>query len=130
LIGLPLAVEDALYRIAQESIANALRHGHPANLRIALDYGVKAVILTVADDGSGFDPLPPDRSGFGLSGMRQRIRALHGTFTITSKRGEGTQIRAEVPRRSVTVAKVKSILSSYRNHYRKAMEGTWNDRTR
>jgi signal transduction histidine kinase len=130
LIGLPLSVEDALYRIAQESIANALRHGHPDNLRIALDYGVRAVTLTVTDDGLGFDPSATDRSGFGLPGMRQRIRALHGTFAITSKRGEGTQVKAEVPRRSVTVAKFKSILSSYRDHYGKTTEDAWSDRMR
>jgi signal transduction histidine kinase len=117
-VELPLFVEDALYRVAQESIANSLRHGSPKNLRIALDYGARMVILTVVDDGSGFDPTQLDRSGFGLSGMRQRIRALHGTFTITSKRGEGAHVRAEVPRRGVTVAKFKSLVSAYRKYWR------------
>jgi signal transduction histidine kinase len=117
--GLPLFVEDALYRVAQESIANALRHGNPKRLQITLDYGARAVTLTVMDDGSGFDPSQVDRNGFGLSGMRQRIRALHGSFTVVSNRGEGTRVRAEVPRRNVTLARFKSVISAYRNYYRK-----------
>jgi signal transduction histidine kinase len=129
-VDLPLFVEDALYRVAQESIANALRHGNPKGLRITLDYGARAVMLTVMDNGRGFDPSQLDRSGFGLSGMRQRIRALHGTFTITSKRGEGTQVRAEVPRRSVALARFKSVVSAYRNYYRKILEGGWSYLTR
>ena len=116
---LPLFVEDALYRVAQESIANALRHGDPKSLCITLDNGARVVRLTVIDNGRGFDPSEVDESGFGLSGMRQRIRALHGTFTITSKRGEGTQVTAEVPRRSVTLARFKSLVNAYRNYYRK-----------
>jgi signal transduction histidine kinase len=87
-------------------------------------------MLTVMDNGRGFDPSQLDRSGFGLSGMRQRIRALHGTFTITSKRGEGTQVRAEVPRRSVALARFKSVVSAYRNYYRKILEGGWSYLTR
>ena len=118
-VDLPLFVEDALYRVAQESIANALRHGNPTSLRIALDYGTRAVTLTVVDNGGGFDPSELDQSGFGLSGMRQRISALHGTFTITSKRGEGTEVRAEVPRRRVALDRFGSIVRGYRNSYRK-----------
>lgn len=118
-VDLPLFVEDALYRVAQESIANALRHGKPTSLRIALDYGARAVTLTVVDNGCGFDPSALDRSGFGLSGMRQRIRALHGIFTLTSQRGEGTEVRAEVPRRSVALVRFRSVINGYRDSYRK-----------
>jgi signal transduction histidine kinase len=116
---LPLFVEDALYRVAQESIANALRHGNPKSLCVTLDFGPQVVRVTVIDNGRGFDQSELDGTGFGLSGMRQRIRALHGTFTITSKHGEGTQVTAEVPRRSVTLARFKSLVSAYRSYYRK-----------
>jgi signal transduction histidine kinase len=119
---LPLFVEDVLYRVAQESVANALRHANPNNLCITLDYGAGAVSLTVVDDGKGFDPMQLDRSGFGLSGMRQRIRALHGTFTITSERGKGTRVTASVPRRSVSLLRLKSVISAYRKFYRKRLE--------
>jgi signal transduction histidine kinase len=122
--GLPLIVEDALYRVAQESIANALRHGHPRSLRVNLDYDPRTVTLRVVDDGVGFDPMVRDGSGFGLPGMRQRIRALHGTFTITSKRGSGTQITAVVPRRSVSLFRFKSAVSNWRSYCR----GYWRQR--
>ncbi len=117
--GLPLVVQDALYRVAQESIANALRHGHPRNLQVNLDYDPAAVILRVADDGSGFEPSTLDGSGFGLSGMKQRIRALHGTFTVTSRRGIGTQVRAEVPRRSVSLSRLRWTFNTYWNYCRR-----------
>jgi signal transduction histidine kinase len=122
--GLPLLVQDALYRVAQESVANALRHGNPESLRVNLDYDPRTVSLRVTDDGSGFDPLALDSSGFGLSGMKQRIRALHGTFTITSKPGTGTEILAVVPRRSVSLSRFKSAVSAFRNYCR----GYWRPR--
>jgi len=118
-VGLPLFVEDALYRVAQESIANSLRHGNPSNLRINLDYRDRVILLTVMDDGAGFDPSRLDRSGFGVSGMRQRIRALHGTFAITSTPDKGTTVKAEVPRRHFRLARLKSAFSAVRNHQRK-----------
>jgi signal transduction histidine kinase len=119
--GLPLYVQDALYRVAQESIANALRHGHPRNLQVNLDYAADAVILRVVDDGGGFDPATLDGSGFGLPGMTQRIRALHGTFALTSRRGGGTQVTAEVPRRSARFSRFRSAVNVYWNYYR----GRW-----
>lgn len=129
-IVLPLFVEDALYRVAQEAIANALRHGHPNNLYITLEYSARAVTLTVSDDGIGFDPASLSNNGFGLSGMKQRIRALHGTLTVVSRPGEGTQVSATIPRRGVSIAKVKSIIDSYRKVFSRTWEGRWTDQTR
>lgn len=124
----PLFVEDALYRVAQESVANSLRHANPNNLCITLEYSSRAVTLTVSDDGIGFDPCVPKRNGFGLAGMKQRIRALHGTLTVLSRPGGGTQVRAEVPRRSVRIAKIKSMVDSYRKVFSKMWEGRWSNR--
>ena len=118
-ISLPLFVEDALYRVAQESIANSLRHGNPSNLQIDLDYRGRAILLTVMDDGNGFDSSRLDRSGFGVSGMRQRIRAVHGTFSVTSTPGKGTTVKAEVPWRGLRLARLRSVFSAYRNAQRK-----------
>jgi len=117
--GLPLIVQDALFRVAQESVANALRHGHPRNLRVKLDYAPKEVVLRVIDDGRGFEPSVLDGSGFGLSGMRQRIRALRGTFTVISQRGAGTEIRAKVPRRSISLSRFKSAFDVYWSYWRR-----------
>lgn len=118
-VSLPLFVEDALYRVAQESIANSLRHGNPSNLGINLDYRGRVILLAVRDDGNGFDLSRLDRSGFGVSGMQQRIRALHGTFSITSTPGKGTTVEAEVPTGRFRLAIFKSAFSAYRNHQRK-----------
>ena len=96
---LPLMVTDALYRIAQEAIANALRHGHPQEVNIVLDYLQGSVRLSVSDDGLGFEPkLLPNR-GFGLAGMRERVRTLGGGLIIASEPGKGTCIVAEIPLR-------------------------------
>jgi signal transduction histidine kinase len=119
--GLPLSAQDALYRVAQESVANSLRHGHPRNLHVNLEFDPQRVILKVIDDGSGFDPSTLDGSGFGLPGMKQRIRALHGSFALTSRRGGGTQVSAEVPRRSARLSRFRSAAILYWNYCR----GRW-----
>lgn len=94
--ALPLVTTDALYRIAQEAIANALRHGTPSTLNVALEYEPSSVCLVVTDDGSGFDPRTSQASGYGLAGMRERVRALRGEFSIASEPGRGTRIRARI----------------------------------
>jgi signal transduction histidine kinase len=93
---LPLVTTDTLYRIAQESIANALRHGQPTTLEVNLEYAPSSVCLSVIDDGVGFDARAIQVHGFGLAGMRERVRALRGDFSIMSEPGHGTQIRAEI----------------------------------
>jgi len=115
---LPLFMEDALYRVGQESVANALRHAKPRHLTLDLEYASNYVAVIVSDDGCGFDPAHADPLGFGIPGMRQRIRALHGTFSIWSKPGAGTRVRAEVPRPSPASLRFKSTFNTYRKHWR------------
>ncbi len=93
---LPLLMTDALFRIAQEAIANALRHGRPTRLEIILDYLQSSVCLSVIDNGAGFDVKALQSHGFGLAGMKERVRALRGSFSIESEPGEGTRLKAEV----------------------------------
>jgi signal transduction histidine kinase len=96
---LPLMTTDTLYRIAQESIANALRHGQPTELAVTIDYKPASVSLAVVDNGSGFDTRNSNHRGFGLAGMRERARALRGTFSVASEPGCGTQVHVEFSRR-------------------------------
>ncbi len=98
--ALPYPTKDALFRIGQEAIANALRHGAPTLLRIRVDYG-PMVRLIVEDNGTGFIP-EAELRGFGLGGMRKRAEAISATFEITSQPGSGTIIKvsAPIPRRS------------------------------
>ena len=88
-----------LFRVAQEALSNATRHGRASTIEVRL--GVEpggAVSFMVSDDGAGFDvaALPPGR-GMGLVGMRERMLARGGTFTVRSRPGEGTHISATVP---------------------------------
>ena len=93
---LPLLTTDTLYRIAQEAIANALRHGHPSSLVVSLDYMPTSVCLSVVDDGVGFEAKTSQNRGFGLAGMRDRVRALRGNFSVVSEPGHGTCVKAEI----------------------------------
>ncbi|HET7489267.1 MAG TPA: GAF domain-containing sensor histidine kinase [Acidimicrobiales bacterium] len=93
-------VEAQLFRIAQEAASNAVRHGRPSRVDVAVDLGPDEVTLTVADDGTGFDPAARAvRSRrLGLTSMRERAASLGGRLTVTSAPGQGTTVRAVVPR--------------------------------
>lgn len=114
---LPLMTTDTLYRIAQEAIANALRHGHPAFLEIILEYKPTTVSLSVIDDGVGFDTKTSQVRGFGLAGMRERVRAMRGDFSITSAPGKGTQVQAEIFLRRGSGMRLFSVLYKWPSIY-------------
>jgi len=88
--------EIALFRIAQEAIANALRHSRAGNVRLELKEQDGWIRLRVSDNGRGFDLAGEAGSGLGLSTMRDRARAVGGTLEITSRAGR-TRIDARVP---------------------------------
>jgi signal transduction histidine kinase len=92
--------EEAVYRIAQEALHNALRHGHPATVKVSLSTSDRRLRLTVSDDGGGFDPDDPStaaRRRLGLVSMRERAAAAGGTLRVESRPGRGTTVRLEVP---------------------------------
>lgn len=86
-----------LYRIAQEALNNAIKHGGASRISIILDKGEDVWRLTVADDGRGMSPGPTDQCGMGLLSMRYRSRALGGEIKIDSLAGEGTVVSCEIP---------------------------------
>ena len=94
---LPEPVETALYRVTQEAVANALRHGKASSIRVELARFPELVRLTITDDGQGFSPhqVAPDR--FGLRGMRERLTLVNGSFSVDSRPGDGTTVVAEAP---------------------------------
>jgi signal transduction histidine kinase len=94
LLSPPIA--DALLRIGQEAIANAVRHAEPRNLTISLGYKESSVQLIVLDDGHGFVK-SGDLLGFGLRGMRKRAAAISGRLDITSRPGHGTCVVVTAP---------------------------------
>ncbi len=99
---LPREVETVLYRVAQEAVANVVRHAGARRVRAWLcDDGSGGLVLRVVDDGKGFDPgdiAAYVRDGrFGLVGMRQRVEMLGGTWRVRSEPGNGTAITVRLP---------------------------------
>jgi signal transduction histidine kinase len=98
---LPINHELGLYRISQEAINNALRHGSATHIDLALGFD-EVITLTIRDNGGGF--VVPDRPGvfaqgghYGLMGMVERIEQMHGQFRINSSPGKGTLIEVRLP---------------------------------
>lgn len=89
---LPLEVEDALYRIAQEALHNVVKHASATSACIRLSAEDGSVRMTVDDDGSGFVEADVPRGHLGLAGMRSRAEQLGGRLLVSSRRGEGTVI--------------------------------------
>lgn len=92
-------VASVLYRIAQEALGNALRHGAPAEIRMVLEVDAHVASLMIEDNGKGFDPdtAEQQRAGMGLFVMRERLMLVEGDLTIRSGTGQGTTIRATAP---------------------------------
>ncbi|MEC3993329.1 GAF domain-containing sensor histidine kinase [Actinacidiphila sp. DG2A-62] len=104
--ALPAAQEEAVLRVAQEAMHNALRHAHAATVAVTLEGGRdsgdgtgKGVLLRVRDDGRGFDPDAVRQAGrhLGLVSMRDRAAGVGGTLTVQSEPGKGAVIELEVP---------------------------------
>ncbi|HET9099708.1 MAG TPA: PAS domain S-box protein [Acidobacteriaceae bacterium] len=91
-------VATCLYRVAQESLRNAVVHGHATEIRVDLRIASDEIQLTVKDNGVGFTADPfQNRTGLGVVSMRERVGLLNGTLSITSQPGEGCQVSATVP---------------------------------
>jgi signal transduction histidine kinase len=97
---LPLAVETALYRILQEVLSNVGRHAWASQVKIHLQRAPGMITCSVRDDGIGMDvSAVPQRGqgGLGLIGIRERLAALGGRLSITSRQGEGTDLGITIP---------------------------------
>lgn len=80
---------EELVRITREAVTNAIRHGAPRLVRVSLGEGV----LTVSDDGEGFDPHVGRPGGFGLVSMRERAEAIGAVLRVESRFGAGTSVK-------------------------------------
>ncbi|MCS0603161.1 GAF domain-containing sensor histidine kinase [Streptomyces sp. LP11] len=97
--ALPAAQEEAVLRVAQEALHNALRHSGAAHVDVSVERRGPGAVLRVTDDGGGFDPGRVRSAGrhLGLVSMRDRASGVGGTLTVASAPGEGTTIEMEVP---------------------------------
>ena len=94
--ALPHDLTLCLYRIVQEALQNAVRHGKAGELYVHLTGSAKRIALTIVDNGTGFDVAAAWGKGLGLISMRERLDALGGTLDISSGPGVGTRIDVEV----------------------------------
>jgi signal transduction histidine kinase len=95
---MPEGVETALYRIAQESLTNVLRHAGAGRASVTVHRGTRDVTLVVEDDGRGFDTAAEGNNGrLGLTGIRERAALLGGACTIQSGPGRGTTVHIRIP---------------------------------
>ena len=88
-----------LLRIIQEALTNARKHAHASQVRVSLAARDDTAEITIADDGSGFDPDQAESDGFGLRFMAERARAVGGSLRVRSTPGQGTQVVVQVPLR-------------------------------
>lgn len=97
-IPIPREVASCFYRVAQASLQNAALHGQAQQITVTLAWKNDVLLLTIADDGVGFDPAAvKGHGGLGLIGMEERARLIHGKLTIYAQPGHGTRIAIEVP---------------------------------
>jgi NarL family two-component system sensor histidine kinase LiaS len=101
--AVPLEVGMALFRVAQEALANVARHSEADRVTIRLDCDAGVASLVVCDNGQGFDSIQAAGRGVGLASMRERVEARQGTLAIVSGAG-GTSVQARLPLRSALTA--------------------------
>jgi two-component system, NarL family, sensor kinase len=99
--GLPVRLEEGIYRIAQEALANACKHAMAQHIDVTLTVEDRYLHFMVQDDGHGFDPDRVTGIGseghFGLTGMAERVKLLGGSICVSSEPGAGTCIAVRVP---------------------------------
>jgi signal transduction histidine kinase len=100
---IPKECAIALFRVIQEGLTNVVRHAHAQQVRLALTSDADRYLLLLIDDGGGMRLDDTQfRWSHGLAGMRQRVQAMGGQFSIESSPAEGTTLRIELPRLSRT----------------------------
>ncbi len=103
-IDLPLRSDEQiiLFRIVQEAIQNAIKHAYPAQMRIAVEREETNYLITVSDNGRGFDASSVTHS-MGLANMKHRTQLLLGTIHFNSISGKGTTVSIRLPVKSTEI---------------------------
>ena len=102
-LAIPAAEELQLVRIIQESLANVRKHSRATTVKVEVRRRESSLLVTVEDDGVGFDPSVRPRSEFprfGLATMRERAESIGATFVLETTAGKGTRIRVDAPMRT------------------------------
>jgi signal transduction histidine kinase len=93
---LPLEIEQSIYRVIQESLANIARHSQAKQVNISITYNSDKIEVQISDNGVGFD-INREVTGFGLRSMDERIELINGEFSLESAPGAGTRIKVVAP---------------------------------
>ncbi len=104
-------IETCLFRVVQEATTNVARHADAASCRVYLQRLPDSVVLTIEDDGRGFEPSahrPGEQDGLGLLGIQERISGFRGLFRLDSGPGRGTRITVELPALDAALPKASS----------------------
>ncbi|MEX0905781.1 MAG: PAS domain-containing protein [Balneolaceae bacterium] len=98
-VEIPAKIQINLYRIAQEALSNAIRHGNPNNIDVQLVYSENEILMSIEDNGSGFefDTVNGSGNGIGLRSIRTRVGAMSANLDIVSTPGRGTIISVVIP---------------------------------
>jgi two-component system nitrate/nitrite sensor histidine kinase NarX len=102
---LPDDVQVTLFRVAQEALHNVVKHARATDVRVRLDCNEQEVMLTIQDNGSGFETNGSTATGMGLEIMRERVRAIDGRLEIDSAPQAGTTVKVHWARRTGRNAK-------------------------
>jgi signal transduction histidine kinase len=94
--ALPAGHDVVLMRVGQEAVANIRKHAGASRLELVLAFDPATTVLRISDDGRGFDPAAGGRSGFGLAGMRDRVREIGGVLDLRSAPGGGTCVEVRL----------------------------------
>lgn len=95
--------QAAAYRVMQEALHNVVKHARATHVRLSVSQEGRQVILTVQDDGRGFDPQAPRQGSLGQRSMRERAAGAGGTLSVQSAEGEGTSVTLTLPATQLTV---------------------------
>jgi len=100
--SIPEALKITIFRVLQEAMTNAFKHGEVDTIQLCLIKSGDFIELRVTDNGCGFDPKsipsnPDSLGGFGLKGMKDRAEVCNGTCKISSEIGNGTQVKLSLP---------------------------------
>lgn len=90
-------IEVAVFRLVQEAVMNALKHGKPNSVWVKIEWLRDTLNVIIKDDGAGFDVNEVKEKSFGLIGMRERIDLLKGLMKINSNKGKGTMLLFQIP---------------------------------
>lgn len=89
--------EVALFRLTQEAVQNAVKHAEPSAIKVRLEVMQDLVVISIIDDGKGFDVTVKKENSFGIIGMRERVEMLNGSIAFHSEIGKGTRVLIKVP---------------------------------